>query len=743
MQFKHKKKLNTFGGVFTPSILTILGVILFLRSGYIVGHGGLAEALGIIILANAISVFTAYSLVAIASNLHIKEGGSYYIISRTLGPEWGGVIGIILFFAISISVGFYCLGAAEVLAPILPGFSMYKVQWTAAIISGLLFIIAWMGADFSTKFQYFVMSVLVLALFSFLFGALQKADTTYLMAAWKSSADSPGFWYLFAIFFPAITGFTQGVNMSGDLENPRRSIIYGTVWAISVSFTIYIGAVILLASSYSQDILQNDMHTFEHVALVPELVIAGILAAAISSALASFLGASRVLAAMAKDQLFPYVKLFSESSGDTNNPRRALAFSVFVVAMTISIGELNTVASLVTIFFLLGYGLLNYATFYEAHAQSPSFRPTLSGYNKWISLIGVLLCLSAIVAIDASIGALSAFLISLIYLFLKFKANEHIAWSDSRRSYNLKRIRDLLFQVNTKEEHPRDWHPNLIVFLSDRHSEWKEMLYFSSLISSSSGTVSAVRFHQRRHNRIRLEEEKKRIQDAISQTGVDAFALVLSEVTFETGLSTLIQSYGLGPIKANTALLGWQRQDDDVHNRELYLRRLRTALSLGLNLIVLKVDTKVWDDTFEEQKLPKRIDIWWGEIKTGHLMLLLAYLATHTYKWEETKIRILAQSTKGHEENTMLDFKTILEESRIDAEIELLHEIYTEAIFEHSRDASLVFMPMKLFGNTPSDYVGDSLDDPRFEGMNLALFIAKEDIELDADPDTVQIDDEK
>ena len=225
-----QNKLGTFGGVFTPSILTILGVILFLRLGYVVGNGGLAETLLIILLANTISFLTAYSLVAIASNLHIKGGGPYYIISRTLGPEWGGVIGIILFFAVSVSVAFYCIGAAEVLAPILY-LDEAGVSYTAAFIATVLFIIAWLGADVSTKFQYIVMVVLFSALFSFFAGALGQAEVQTLKDSWQQPEDSEHFWILFAIFFPAITGFTQGVNMSGDLEHPSRSIIAGTAWA--------------------------------------------------------------------------------------------------------------------------------------------------------------------------------------------------------------------------------------------------------------------------------------------------------------------------------------------------------------------------------------------------------------------------------------------------------------------------------------------------------------------------------
>ena len=727
-------RLGTFGGVFTPSILTILGVILFLRTGYVVGNGGLAQTLAIIVLANAISFFTVYSLVAIASNLPIKEGGPYYIISRTLGPVWGSIIGFVLFLAVSISVGFYCIGAAEVLAPFLPDMGGDTIRYTAALIALALFGIAWMGAELSTKFQYLVMTVLFVALFSFAVGALGRAEVSLFDAAWKPAQGSPGYWYLFAIFFPAITGFTQGVNMSGDLAHPSRSIIRGTVAAVGLSFAIYLAAALLLAAAFPQALLRQDMEAFVHAAWMPEAVTAGILAAAVSSALASFLGAPRVLAAMGRDGLFPLIGFFAVSQ-ERPNPRKALLLSSVIVALTLWAGELNIVASVVTIFFLLTYGLLNYATFYEAHAQTPSFRPTVRGYSKWVSLAGVFVCVATIVAVDPVAGIVAAFVFSLLFLFLKYAIAEHAAWSDSTRSFQLKRIRDLLLQVNGKEEHPRDWHPNLLVLLPNRPQAREAMLYFASLVGSKSGTITAVRLFEKRLNAEDKAEQVRRIETAIASAHCDAFALVVSGMAFDKGLSMLVQSCGLGPIKTNTVLLGWPSRPRDAAQQKAYVAGVRAVLRQGINLIILKLDLPRWAGRLKTAETAGRIDIWWGEGRTSRLMLILAYLATHVGGWDNATIRILAQSRKDHEAITQHNFDTLLEEVRIDADVELLHDINPEKIIECSGDAALVFMPMKHFGRRPEDYVGDVLDDPRFDGLNLALFIAGEDIELDADPD--------
>ncbi len=253
-------KLGTFAGVFTPSILTILGIILFLRLGYVTGSGGVGRALLIIAIANVITVLTSQSLAAIATNLKVKGGGDYYLISRTLGMEFGGAIGIVLYLAQSVSVAFYCIGFAEALTAILGPDFFLSARLLAMLAVGCIFMLAWLGADWATKFQYLVMGLLVAALFSFFFGGIPQWQGEIFLANWSPDGTPEPFWIIFAIFFPAVTGFTQGVSMSGDLKDPGKSLPLGTFMAVGLSILVYFAVVVVFAGVLPNRVLVEDYH---------------------------------------------------------------------------------------------------------------------------------------------------------------------------------------------------------------------------------------------------------------------------------------------------------------------------------------------------------------------------------------------------------------------------------------------------------------------------------------------------
>jgi len=724
--------------VFTPSILTILGIILFLRLGYVVGSGGLSRALMIIGLANAISVLTSVSLSAIATNLKVKGGGDYYLISRTLGNEFGGAIGIVLFLAQSVSIAFYCIGFGEALAGILHGNSKALPQIIAAFAVAFLFIFAWLGADWATRFQYVVMATLIAALVSFFIGGFARWDSHILIQNWASPAAGPGFWVLFAIFFPAVTGFTQGVSMSGDLKDAGKSLPLGTFSAVGLSIIIYFSAAILFAAVLPNRVLSGDYGAMNQVAVVRFLVQAGVIAATLSSAMASFLGAPRILQSLAGDRIFPFLLPFAKGYGPMDNPRRGVLLSLGIAFATIGLGKLNLIAPVVSMFFLVSYGLLNYATHYEARAASPSFRPTFRWFDYRLSLLGCLACLSAMLAIDITAGAVAIAVLFAIYQYLKRTAGP-ARWADSRRSYYLQRVRENLIGAAAEPEHPRDWRPQILAF-SNNPTRREQLLRFASWLEGGSGMTSVVKILGGEGVKmLKLKEEaEKELQSSISEYGLNAFPLVIVAQDFQTGVQALVQSFGIGPLKANTVILNWlgEIQKGILGIGEMrFARNLRVAFRLGCNVIILS--DREESRAAREAPWPEDrcIDVWWSDDSTSRLMLLLAYLITRNEAWEKSKIRVLAAGDEKRSEETMEGLKKTLQDVRIEAEPEIIENVNADVIAGHSEHSALVFLPFRLKGDQLVGPFYDQLDDLISRLPIVALVLAAEDIDLEAEPE--------
>jgi amino acid transporter len=730
--------MGTFAGVFTPSVLTILGIILFLRLGYVVGSTGLGRALIIITLANAISILTSISISAIATNIKVKGGGDYYLISRTLGPEFGGAIGMVLFLAQSVSIAFYCIGFAEAMTVLLPQ-SIFTTSRIIAIFAvALLFIFAWLGADWATRFQYVVMALLFAALFSFFVGGLARWEMATLVQNWASPSEGPNFWIIFAIFFPAVTGFTQGVSMSGELKDPGKSLPLGTFMAVGISILIYFGAAFVFAGVLPNEILMKDYGAMKQVARFSVLIDAGVVAATLSSAMASFLGAPRILQSLAKDRVFPFLLPFAKGSGPTDNPRRGVLISAAIAWVTISMGQLNLIARVVSMFFLISYGLLNYATYYEVRSASPSFRPKFKWFDKRLSLLGFLACLLVMLAIDFKTGLIAVSILFAIFQYLKRTAGP-ARWADSRRSYYLQRARENLLEASVEPEHDRDWRPQILAFSKDAQRR-PGLLRFASWLEGRSGLTTVVKILQGEGVKmLKLQEESEsELRTDIAAHGFPAFPLVVFAPDLDIALNTLIQSTGIGPLKANTILLNWLDPESELtnHQREIgFVRNLRAAYRLGRNIVVLDADEDKWNTLENIPGENRRIDVWWLNDATSRLMLLLGYLITRSDPWDAAKIRVLAAGYTADTLENLTDLKNNLEEARIQAEPKIVTNADIDKLSEYSADAAVVFLPFRLRG----DQITCPIDAPIEEIVSrlpvTALVLAAEDIALDAEPE--------
>jgi len=733
-----KGSLGTFGGVFTPSILTILGIILFMRLGYVVGNAGLKHALIIIVIANVISLLTTFSLSAIATNLKVKGGGDYYLISRTLGVEFGGALGLVIFLAQSVSIAFYCIGFGEALDIIINGESTFIAQIIAACAAAVLFCFALIGADWATKFQFLVMGALAASLVSFFAGGFSHWDNHLLQQNWAAESRMD-FWLIFAIFFPAVTGFTQGVSMSGDLKNPGRSLPLGTFLAVGVSVIVYLGATFVFAAGLPTDKL-GDKKAMSNIASYSWLIDVGVIAATLSSAMASFLGAPRILQSVAKDRIFPILKPFAKGSGPLDNPRRGVILSAIIAFAVISMGKLNIIAPVVSMFFLISYGLLNYATYFEARANSPSFRPRFRWFHYRLSLVGSLACLGVMIAIDLTASVIGIAILLAIHQYLKRTAGP-ARWADSKRSYHFQLIREHLFSIDDDTEASKDWRPRLLVF-SRNQKRREQLLRFSSWIEGGAGFTTAVTLiegHGAKARKLQKEAEDE-LRNQIAQLEMEAFSRVVTTDDILDSTKVLIQSYGIGPVRANSVVINWREskpQEIAVADKmeKQYGRYLRAALSQRCNIIVLDTDKDEWESVHEKPSSERRIDVWWWDDPSSRFMLLLAYLMTRNDDWNDAKIRVLASCNGKDDDVARSHLEQMLDEARIDGEPEILNEVTAVSMVEMSRDATLVFLPLRIKQGLPVDPFGRRLEELFTLLPTVAMVIAAENIPLDAEPD--------
>ena len=730
--------LGTFAGVFTPSVLTILGLILFLKTGYVVGNAGLGRALLIILIANSISILTSISLSAVATNLRVKGGGDYYLISRTLGVEYGGALGIVLFLAQSVSVAFYSIGFGSVLTSVLGLQQSWATQAIAAGAVAVLFLLAWLGSDWATRFQYLVMVVLFAGIVSFFVGAIPAWDMEVLRLNFAPSGDAP-FWILFAIFFPAVTGFTQGVSMSGDLKDAGRSIPTGTFAAVGISILVYFAAALLFgAVRPGAQLIAEDTTAMRGIAILPALVDAGAIAATLSSALASFLGAPRILQSLAKDRVFPVFNLFAECSGPSNNPRRAVLLTTVIAFFTIGLGNIDAIAPVVAMFFLISYGLLNYATYSEARANSPSFRPRFRYFNARLSLLGGLACLGAMLAIHPLAGAVA---VAMIFVIQKYIARtvKVDRWVDSDRARRFQRVREDLLAISADLEHPLNWRPVLIAF-SDSEARRRRLLRFASWLEGKSGLCTIVRIVAGTGAQARKKQQEylKALKAEIDDQKLPAFPRVIVAEDPETAAPVLIQSHGLGPVKPNTVLLNWYDRSSEYGEPGLknYTRYLRVGLRYGCNLVLLAAGPDEFSVVEKIRSSDRRIDVWYRDDATGRLSLLLAYLVTRTDRWQGARIRVLAAAPKGQAADEALqELKQMLDDVRITAEPLIVDDPGHDAIVRESAASQLVFLPLRLTEDGPTGIHEGPLDDTLGQLGITALVLARQDINLDAEPE--------
>ena len=458
------KKFGTIQGVFVPTSLTILGVIMYLRQGWVVGNAGVVGAVLIILLASGITLMTSLSMSSITTNIRIKAGGAFSIISQSLGLEAGGAIGIPLYLAQAFAVAMYIFGFREGWIWIFPAHSPLLVDF---LTFALVFGIAYVSTDFAFKIQYFIFAIIIGSLISIIIALFNTPLNTdlQLFGSYPGSPESnfsgTNFWLVFAVYFPAVTGIMAGANMSGDLENPRSSIPVGTLSAVLLCTLVYLGLVVVVAMLATPEELVNNYYILIEKAFWAPIVIAGLLGATLSSAISSLVGAPRIMYALADSKILLRNNALS-SVDEKGEPRNALYITSLLVLFSLLLRDLNAIAPLLTMFFLITYAMINFVVLVEQGLSQVSFRPTFK-VPIIVPLLGAAGCLFAMFIINATVSFISVGLVFAAYILLmqkKFTTSEGDARSglfNAVAEWSAKIVNKL---PDAKE---RSWQPNTIV----------------------------------------------------------------------------------------------------------------------------------------------------------------------------------------------------------------------------------------------------------------------------------------
>ena len=590
-----RQLFGTFSGVFCPTLLTILGVIMYLREGWVVGNAGLLGAWLIILLSFAITSFTALSLASITTNIRIGPGGAFSIISQSLGLEVGGSIGIPLYISQALAVAMYIFGFRAGWLYIFPAHPPLLVDIMAF---ALLFTIGYISAGLAFKVQYLILAIIIGSLVSVVAAAF-SGSMNQSIQWWGDFPGSPeegfkgiGFWAVFAVFFPASTGIMAGANMSGDLKNPRKSIVVGTLLAIGLSLVVYLLlAWWLAASATTAELTSNYTILIERSAWAP-VVLAGLLGATFSSALSSIVGAPRILQALAEHKIMPKSAWLAGRSS-SGEPRNAMLFTGALVLAALMLRNLNAIAPLITMFFLITYAMINLVVLLEQSLRLVSFRP-LFRIPRLVSFIGSAGCIFAMFIVNPIFGAIALIVVILLHAYL---VRKHLKapYGDVRSGlfaalaeWAVKRIESLAGpRVKT-------WKANLLVPVesSDQAGQIYGLLRD---LAYPKGFVRLLGLTGRR-NYDELTESLPELTDRFQNDGVFTTWTVVKAATFSENVAAGLEALGGAFFRSNLIFMRMPEKKDRREEIKSVMRsaeqnQLGILLYAGPEVMAEKVET--------------------------------------------------------------------------------------------------------------------------------------------------------
>ena len=644
---EQKSKFTTLP-VFLTAISTILGAVMFLRFGFAVGSVGFMGTLLIIFIGHLVTIPTAMALAEIATNQKVEGGGEYFIISRSFGINIGAAIGIALYFSQAISVAFYVIAFAEsfeVIKPWVEAHFGYEIFDNRLFSIPALLLLIWLmvtkGANMGMKALYIVVTILAISLIFFFAGSTSFGETFDTSLLFKNIEADKGFFFVFAIIFPAFTGMTAGVGLSGDLKDPKKSIPLGTLSATIIGMIIYVFIAYKLASSASASDLVSDQLIMSKIAFWGPIIPIGLAAATISSALGSFMVAPRTLQAIGGDKVFPITFMnswVSKGTDTTNEPRNATIITSLIAFVFVLMGDVNAVAEIISMFFLVTYGSLCLISFMQHFAADPSYRPSFR--SKWyLSLLGTIMCIYLMFKINTPYALAAIVLMILIYLYISSKSGTKSGMASIFQGViqQLSRRLQVFLQKAEKQSTEEEWRPAVICLSQDSFKRLGA-LELMKWISHSYGFGMYLHLEK-----AYLSRESKSSADVILEKLIHNVAENKSNVFVETmvtpsttsAIAHAIQQPGISGQPNNMILFEFKRGETEWLS-EIF-DNYNLIKTIGLDIGILASSDRGFG-------YKKDIHIWIRkeDFENANLMILLSYIILGHPDWKKGEIKIYA-----------------------------------------------------------------------------------------------------
>ncbi|XP_067327506.1 solute carrier family 12 member 1 [Anolis sagrei] len=640
-------KFGWVKGVLVRCMLNIWGVMLFIRLSWIIGQAGIGLGVIVICLSVVVTTLTGISMSAICTNGVVRGGGAYYLISRSLGPEFGGSIGLIFAFANAVAVAMYVVGFAETVVELLKGSNALMVDATndiriiGAITVVILLGISVAGMEWEAKAQVVLLVILLVAIVNFFIGTVIPSNNekkargffNYQASIFAENfgpefRGDEGFFSVFAIFFPAATGILAGANISGDLEDPQDAIPKGTMLAILLTTIAYLAVAICAAACVVRDATGNVndtvvfgmncngssacalgydfsscktqtcdyglMNNFQVMSMVSgfgPLITAGIFSATLSSALASLVSAPKVFQALCKDNIYRALHFFAKGYGKNNEPIRGYVLT-FVIAMAfILIAELNTIAPIISNFFLASYALINFSCFHASYAKSPGWRPAFRYYNMWISLFGAVLCCAVMFVINWWAALITYAIELFLYIYVTYKKPE-VNWGSSSQALYYVNAIDSALDLTTVDDHVKNFRPQCLV-LTGGPMIRPALLDIAHSFTKNNGLCMCCEVYTgpRKLCVTEMNSGMATKQAWLTKNKRKAFYAAVAADSFRDGVKSLLQASGLGRIRPNTLVFGFKKnwRHSTAAQVENYVGIIHDAFDFEFGVIIVRI----------------------------------------------------------------------------------------------------------------------------------------------------------